>query len=668
MSIDDYVPTVRQTTDAMIVIRDGWAVIGSSITAGQAAMFGYGKYYDYTDGATRLMDGATLTLSAINFFSPLKTPIRLAQDIVNSGKQPVRRIERQLEQLDGVRITTASQETLEWFDSVKNSLSAASVVQGFTQDLLTSYIFFAELAIRATDNQTQALNAVRQVEGVADGGTLAGSSDYAILVRLLDQQAAPRVDALNAATPAITSVRTKVDDFNDIFSSIDFSAITTQMAGLERIGAVLEKLKIPLDIALNALNPIKPLLDAIGLISQLIDAVVDFVVETLGLGGLLEAAEQAIADLLPSPEIFDQLLALVQPLYDILQEMVDEALGATAMLAQLNLAAFGDGMGDALQGITGWADDGDSILRGDGGPDILDALGGDDTIFAGSGNDVVVAGPGNDEIWGEDGNDFIHFDASFTEYELARERAPGDTDEATGDIVVSHVNPRGSFNSGVDVLRALDDGDIVAFSDISFTGRELKDAFIGGSVLTGTAQADLMFLNSTGTRIDGFFVAEGLAGDDRIFGSTEDDRLIGGPGNDVLLPGAGDDEALGGPGVDTFQVLEGARTSLRIDLETGTAFGQGSDQLVDIENVVAMPGQKHFVRGTDDANTIFTASGVDVITGRGGNDIIRSGGEDDFVVGGAGSDEIDAGSGRCTTPGERDPPVALPRARRALLC
>ena len=59
-----------------------------------------------------------------------------------------------------------------------------------------------------------------------------------------------------------------------------------------------------------------------------------------------------------------------------------------------------------------------------------------------------------------------------------------------------------------------------------------------------------------------------------------------------------------------------------------------------------MPGQKHLVRGTDDANTIFTASGIDVISGRGGDDTISTGGEDDYIVGGAGADTIDAGSGR----------------------
>lgn len=645
MSYTQYLPSLRGVTDVVIGIQTGWKVIGYGLTGAKGGMVVYGKAHDYTDGASNATFATTIALSGLNFLLPIKTPVNAMLDVVNSAKQPIRRIERQLEKLDGTKITTASQETLEWFDSVNDSLSAATVVHSAILDSLTLLIWGSELAIRASENQGAATNSVRQIEGVAGDGSLPAASDYSDLFLALDQQAAPRVAAMAAIAPTMDAVRRKVDEFNALFENIDFSGIITQMDGLERVGELLEKLKVPLDIAINALNPIKPLLDAIGLISELVDSVVDFVVETIGLGGVLDEAREAITDLLPSPDIFDELLAQVQPLYDILQEMLDEALGAAKMLTDLNLAAFGDGMGDALQGAIGWADDGDNVLRGDDLADVLDALNGDDTIYAGGGNDIIVAGVGNDEIWGEGGNDFIHFNASFTEYELARERLSSDTDEATGDIIVSHVKPFGNFNSGVDVLRGLDDGDVVAFSDISFSGQELKDAFIGGSVLTGSAQNDLMFLNSTGTRIDGFYVAEGLEGDDRIFGSTEDDRLIGGAGDDVLLPGEGDDEALGGTGVDTFQVLEGARSSLRIDLEAGTAFGQGSDELVDIENVIAMPGQKHFVRGTDDANTIFTASGIDVITGRGGDDVIRSGGEDDYIVGGAGADTIDGGTG-----------------------
>jgi Ca2+-binding RTX toxin-like protein len=185
----------------------------------------------------------------------------------------------------------------------------------------------------------------------------------------------------------------------------------------------------------------------------------------------------------------------------------------------------------------------------------------------------------------------------------------------------------------------------------------LNNAIIGGSVLNGDVQGvadDLLFLNASGVPISFLdssgdpillHVANGFAGDDRIFGSTGDDQLNGGSGNDVLLPGVGDDSVNGGTGTDTFQVLEGARSSLRVDLIEGTSFGQGRDTIVAVENVVASPDQKHQVRGTEGPNAIYTGDSVDVITGLGGNDTIDAGGDDDYIIGGAGADVIYAGAG-----------------------
>ncbi|MEO0937113.1 MAG: DUF4214 domain-containing protein [Pseudomonadota bacterium] len=658
MSFENYRSNHQAIINGLVDMVDTWQTIGRGITVGKVGVFVYGKTRDYTDGASRGFDIADLTLSGLNFFSPIKAPVELLQSALKVGNQPVQRLEAQMKKIDGTKITTASNETLRAIDTIKDGLQVAGLTHAAANDVLVTFTGLNILVLLVTSEVADALEAADRESGssaaAAANASVAASStsepsDWQALSDALDAQAAPRVEAMALVAPKVETVQAKIDEFIALFDLIDFSAITTNLAGLEQIGELLAKLKTPLDIAFNALNPIKPLLDAIGLISSLMDSVVDFVVETLGIGELIENAEQTLLDLLPSGFIFDEFLAQLQPLYDILQEMIDEALGVTALLGELEQAIFGDGFGDAMQSALGFADNGDNVLRGDDLDDVLTALGGDDEIYGGGGNDIIIAGEGNDELWGGTGNDFFHFNASFTEYELSRERLPSDTEEggeANGDIVVSHLRPLSAFNSGIDVLRDLDDDDVVAFSDISFSGRELKEAFIGGSVLTGSARNDLMFLNSTGTRIDGFYVAEGLAGDDRIFGSTADDRLIGGDGNDVLFPGQGNDEVLGDAGSDTFQVLEGAKSSLRIDLEAGTAFGQGSDILVDIENVVAMPGQKHFVRGTDDPNTIVTAGGIDVVTGRGGDDYLRTGGEDDYVIGGAGSDTIDAGTGR----------------------
>ena len=425
----------------------------------------------------RGLDTVDYALSGLNFFSPIKSPIQALQKAIKSGNNPIRRIDDKLDRLDGIAFkTTPKKEAIfDGIDGAKLTLDNASLAHSVVRDGLTTTIFLLENANQAGENQAAAMNAALRIGADGPGNSLAGASDYAILNRALDLQSSPRAEAIENIRPNVQSVRIKVDDFNETLDAIDFSGITTQMAGLDRIGELLEALKVPLDIASAALEPVKPLLDAIGLLSELVDSVIDFVVETLGLGGLLDAAEDAIADLLPSANLFDEFLELVQPLYDALQELINDALGALAMLTDVGLAAFGDGMGDALRGVTGWADDSDWVLRGDDDGDVLDALGGDDKIFAGGGDDIIVAGKGSDEIHGEGGKDFIHFNASFTEYELARDDA--------GDIIVSHVKPRGSFNSGVDVLKSLDDLDVVAFSDIAFTGRELKDSIIGGSIL-----------------------------------------------------------------------------------------------------------------------------------------------------------------------------------------
>ncbi|SHJ39470.1 Ca2+-binding protein, RTX toxin-related, partial [Palleronia salina] len=660
MSLDRYSAVTGGVADGLKYGRNVLDGIGAAVTAGQAGMFVYGKSKDFTDGVPWKLDAVKYTLAAVNVVSPLKAPIKVLQAAVTNVERPVETIKEVQDRLDGITLqsTLDQRQTFNAIFKVKDFLAAMDFSIALVRDPLTVLISGLELASRGSTNQYHAMNGnldyhlgrlgigASAAEDPAAQSTSTEGWAFADLQAGLDAESAVRIDRLVAVTPQVTAVNEAFENLLGIFDRIDFDSINLELSGVEEIGKLLDKLKVPLDIALNAIDPIRPLLDAIGLVSQLVDSVVDFIVESLGLGGLMDAAEEAIADLLPPIDLLDAFFDLIKPLVEGLEQFIDNALGAFDMMDAVTEAAFGNGFGDALNSFAGWSNDLDNVLRGDEGDDALDALGGDDTIYGGAGNDVIVAGTGDDEIWGEAGDDFIHFNASFTGYELARERLPGDTDQATGDIVVSHVRPFGTFNTGVDILRDLDDGDIVAFTDIAFTGAELKSAFIGGSVLTGSARNDLMFLNSTGTRIDGYYVAEGLEGDDRIFGSTGDDRLIGGAGNDVLLPGLGDDEALGGTGDDTFQVLAGSLGSLRVDLGEGTAFGQGSDTLVDIENVILQPGQKHFVRGTDDPNAIYTADGQDVITGRGGSDFIRTGGEDDFIVAGAGADTIDAGSGR----------------------
>jgi large repetitive protein len=129
-------------------------------------------------------------------------------------------------------------------------------------------------------------------------------------------------------------------------------------------------------------------------------------------------------------------------------------------------------------------------------------------------------------------------------------------------------------------------------------------------------------------------VAAAMDGNDNLFGNGGDDSLFGGAGDDLLSGGSGDDTLNGGSGTDTA-TFEDATSRVVVDLEVGTATGQGSDTLTDIENVT----------GSDGNDIITGDSGANTIDGGAGDDYVEGGGGNDTIIGGSGNDVIDAGSG-----------------------
>ena len=120
-------------------------------------------------------------------------------------------------------------------------------------------------------------------------------------------------------------------------------------------------------------------------------------------------------------------------------------------------------------------------------------------------------------------------------------------------------------------------------------------------------------------------------GNDRILGGTGGfDLLFGQGGGDGLLGGGGFDILLGGPGNDLFN--GGSRNDLLsydqspaaviVDLAAGTATGEGSDT---IQNVEALEGSpfNDSITGSDVTEEFFL--------GRGGDDIIDGGGGPDWA-------------------------------------
>ncbi|SNS75353.1 calcium-binding protein [Tropicimonas sediminicola] len=630
--LDRLLPDVTEMRDAVKTI--GYILF--------SAKYGVGAFKTADKTVKTTYDAIYFTdklLTVVGFVSPLKAPTKAIQQVLKKVKKPVEKVEEKFDDISSKddKATPTKENNNEFIDKVQANIDKAALANATVQDALTLKVRQMEIASEATGNFQEAL-----AVAMRSGETWSGR--YDTLNTAIESQLGNRNDKFARVEALYEDVKAELDDFLEVMRDIDFDKILGELVDLDEIAKIFDFLEKPLEIAGNVLKPILPLLDAVDkLVGLIVDPVIDYVMETLGLGDLLDATEEAVAALIPSLNLLDAFETLMQPLSDFLLEYIIDALGTVPFLDLLEQAIFKDGVvGDAEKGPTGWGNDVANTLEGDDKPDILDALAGDDEIYGYAGNDVIIAGAGSDLLDGGQGNDLFYFGASFTEYELARE--PG-----TANIIVSHLQPKTGVDTGIDTLVSLGDKDSVVFTDVSFTGKELKNAIIGGSILNGDeggkAADDLMFLNSSGTKVDGLHVANGRKGNDRIFGSTSDDRLNGGSGNDVLLPGSGNDEVNGQAGIDTFQVLEGANTKLTVDLTDGTSFGQGQDKLSSIENVVASPNQDHKIRGTKADNVIHTGDGIDVIAGMGGNDRIEAGGEDDYIVGGPGSDIISAGAG-----------------------
>ncbi|MGI9354817.1 MAG: hypothetical protein ACR2PF_06620, partial [Rhizobiaceae bacterium] len=396
----------------------------------------------------------------------------------------------------------------------------------------------------------------------------------------------------------------------------------------------------PLEIAAAIIKPLEPILDAIGFLFNLIVApVFDFLTDVLGIDDLLDSVANKITSLLPGSDILDDFIAQAQAMFDDLTDFVNNQFGMTAFLTDVEAAIFGNAVGDASLGPTGYGTDGNDTLNGDAGDDILDGREGNDIINGGGGNDLFVASEGDDILDGGAGIDLIYFDGFFSEYELSR---PG----ATGPVIITHVKPPvGSKNEGSEVISNFEH---IVFKNIAFTGAELDNAIIGGSTLNGSGNDDLMFLNTTGTPVGGFHVANGLAGDDRIFGTTLNDQLNGGTGNDTFIPGFGNDQVNGDAGSDTFHILDvGTNNGATVNLANGTSFSfEGQDTLTSIENVIIQNGGEHKLTGTSANNFLISSDGRDLLAGDAGDDILDSGDGNDYLIGGNGIDQLLGGAGR----------------------
>jgi Ca2+-binding RTX toxin-like protein len=152
-------------------------------------------------------------------------------------------------------------------------------------------------------------------------------------------------------------------------------------------------------------------------------------------------------------------------------------------------------------------------------------------------------------------------------------------------------------------------------------------------VMTGTQGPDVI------ATLDGDDQVEGGGGDDRIctgagadtfFGGQGNDRLNGGADQDALAGGSGDDLLIGGAGSSDTAFYLTAPGPVRANLETGSATGEGTDTLQELENVA----------GSQFTDTLVGNAEINVFLGGEGNDTMDGGLHSDAFVGGPGNDEL----------------------------
>ncbi len=279
----------------------------------------------------------------------------------------------------------------------------------------------------------------------------------------------------------------------------------------------------------------------------------------------------------------------------------------------------------------------DDVLFGLGGDDELYGLTGDDYLSGGDGNDELYGSVGNDELWGDYGDDALF---------------GGDNDDLLyGGIGSDELDGGDGADQlfgqyGSDTIYAGDGNDVASGGDDDDTiyggfDDDILNGGAGNDTLYGEYGFDALYGDSGQDRLFGGIDNDALyggSGDDELYGESGDDALYGEYGFDTLAGGGGNDWLDGGTGIDTAD-FSNATAAVTVDLALSMdqAVGQGTDQLISIENVTG-GDFNDILKGDAIANHLSGGDGVDMLYGMDGNDRISGGDGKDVLSGGAGQD------------------------------
>ena len=293
----------------------------------------------------------------------------------------------------------------------------------------------------------------------------------------------------------------------------------------------------------------------------------------------------------------------------------------------------------------------DNLISGGAGSDTLTGGFGDDTLVGGRGNDRLEDAIGSNQIYGGSGDDTAVFNSDIGDFTLTGNLSIDRN--SVNSLTVGHAGIGGSSEAGFDTLY---DVEFLEFNDITLN--------LGGLTTTGTSADNALFALENAS-------ADGLGGNDVIFGTTGNETLDGGAGNDVLIGGAGADRFILSGGNDTivadsdgndilqidtdnFRIVDAVRAGsgnndLQITTKDGTdthtttvrgAFG--ATQLQTITDFSVANGAVDYAF---QATVGTTSSANDFIVGTSAADLISGGFGDDTFFGNEGNDSLDGGSG-----------------------
>ena len=287
----------------------------------------------------------------------------------------------------------------------------------------------------------------------------------------------------------------------------------------------------------------------------------------------------------------------------------------------LNAVVSNDGYNsvDYLYGIENvQGTDSKDFITGDSGENYILGEGAEDTLYGGDGVDTLDGGAQDDTLSGDKGNDtLIGGDGLDT----------ADYSTATNAIKVDLANP------DIDGFNVSDDGT----RDIALVAGKDRLTGVENIVGTNSTDADTIIGDSASN------VLSGLDGDDTLKGESGLDTLDGGLGDDTLFGGADADILIGGEGLhDIVDYSDVVANGVKVDLEAGTATGDGNDTLETIEDIrgsdlvdtLSGDALVNTIYGGDGADVLEGGAEIDSLYGEGGDDILRGDEGNDFLFGG----------------------------------